>query len=149
MLTIRMQRTGRKGYASFRIVVQDSKFTPTSGRVVAQVGHSNPHTKETVLDTEKIEHYLKNGAQPSPRVVRLLLAAKVSLPSWVAIPKNEKTRKTKNTDKLRKHMPKEEVVADAEVPASDDAENNTTEKTEETVEENKTEDKAQAAPVEA
>jgi small subunit ribosomal protein S16 len=84
MLTIRMQRTGRKGFATFRVVVQDSRFSPTSGRVVAQVGHSTPHTKETVLDAEKINQYLGNGAQPTPRVVRLLQADKaVKLPEWV------------------------------------------------------------------
>ncbi len=115
MLTIRMQRTGRKGYATFRVVVQDSRFTPTSGRIVAKVGHSNPHTKETVLDIEKISEYLKHGAQPSPRVVRLLLAEKVKLPDWVTIPSNDKKKSVKNTDKLRKNQPKE-----AE-PRSDDS----------------------------
>ena len=114
MLTIRMQRTGRKGFATFRVVVQDSRFTPTSGRVVAQVGHNNPHTKETVLDVDKIKEYLKNGAQPTPRVVRLLQAEKVDLPSWVKLPSGDKKSSTKNTDKLRKHQPKEEV---AEEPA--------------------------------
>jgi len=113
-----MQRTGRKGFATFRVVVQDSRFTPTSGRVVAQVGHSNPHTKETVLDVDKIREYLKNGAQPTPRVVRLLQAEKIELPSWVKLPSNEKNRKTKNTDKLRKHQPKEEIIEEpAEEPA--------------------------------
>lgn len=115
MLTIRMQRTGRKGYATFRVVVQDSRFTPTSGRIVAQVGHSNPHTKETVLDVDKIKEYLKNGAQPTPRVVRLLQAQKVALPSWVEVPSNNKKRSTKNTDKLRKHQPKEEPVAQEKI----------------------------------
>jgi len=110
MLTIRMQRTGRKGFATFRVVVQDSRFTPTSGRVVAQVGHNNPHTKETVLDVDKIKEYLKNGAQPTPRVVRLLQAEKVDLPSWVKLPSGDKKSSTKNTDKLRKHQPKEEVA---------------------------------------
>ena len=109
-----MQRTGRKGYATFRVVVQDSRFAPTSGRVVAKVGHSNPHTKETVLDVEKIQEYLKNGAQPSPRVVRLLEAEKVKLPDWVK--KTDKTAKksTRNPEKLRKNQPKEEPAPEAE-----------------------------------
>lgn len=124
-----MQRTGRKGYATFRVVVQDSRFTPTSGRVVAQVGHTNPHTKETALDVDKIKEYLKNGAQPTPRVVRLLLAQKVTLPSWVEVPSNEKKRSTKNTDKLRKHQPKEEPVEEEKTP----------EKTEEVADETPTE----------
>ena len=120
MLTIRMQRTGRKGFATFRVVVQDSRFSPTSGRVVAQVGHSNPHTKETVLDVEKITEYLNNGAQPSPRVVRLLEAQKVKLPKWVVKSDKTKKSKTKNTEKLRKHQPKEEAPVEVEEPVAEE-----------------------------
>jgi small subunit ribosomal protein S16 len=103
MLTIRMQRTGRKGYASFRIVVQDSRFSPSSGRVVAKLGHHNPHTKETVIDKEKAEEYLKNGAQPSPRVVRLMQQEKVSLPEWVEAKSTKKAKRLvtlKNCEKI-------------------------------------------------
>jgi small subunit ribosomal protein S16 len=110
MLTIRMQRTGRKGFATFRVVVQDSRFSPTSGRVVANIGHYNPHTKETVIDKEKAEKYLKDGAQPSPRVIRLLKSEKVNLPEWVKISSDDKTRKTRNPEKLRKDQPKEEIA---------------------------------------
>lgn len=115
MLAIRMQRTGRKGYASFRVVVQDSRFSPTSGRVVAKIGHHNPHTKETVIDKQLAEQYLKNGAQPSPRVVRLFELEKISLPNWVEKPRTDKQAKTKNPDKLRKHQPAE-PKAEAEAP---------------------------------
>ncbi len=47
MLAIRMQRTGRKGSAQFRVVVQDSRKTPTSGNIVALVGNYDPHAKVT------------------------------------------------------------------------------------------------------
>lgn len=118
MLTIRMQRTGRKGLAHFRIVVQDARFSPTSGRVVAQIGHYNPHTKELVLDKKLAQQYLSNGAQPSERVVSLLQKEKVSLPDWVKLPSADKKRATRNPQKLRKNQPKEpaaepEPVADA------------------------------------
>ena len=52
MLAIRMQRTGRKGHAMFRMVVQDSRQTPTSGRVVATLGSYDPHTKTSTLNKE-------------------------------------------------------------------------------------------------
>lgn len=119
MLTIRMQRTGRKGLSNFRVVVQDSRFTPNSGRVVAQLGHYNPHTKETVLDKEEAEKYLKNGAQPSPRVVKLLEEQKVKLPEWVEKPATDKKRAIRNPEKLRKNQPKEEVAEVAETPAEE------------------------------
>lgn len=119
MLTIRMQRTGRKGYASFRVVVQDSRFSPTSGRVVEKIGHYNPHTKEIVLDKVKAAEYLSNGAQPSPRVTQLLITEKVDLPSWVKMPEANKNRKTRNPEKLRKNQPKEEASVVDEGPSEE------------------------------
>jgi len=116
MLAIRLQRLGRKAMPVYRVAVQESQRHPTSGRVVAYVGAYNPHTKEVKIDNEKVEYYLKNGAQPSPRVVRLLEGAKVVLPAWVKKPA-DKTGKIRNADKLRKNQPKEE--APVEVPAAE------------------------------
>jgi small subunit ribosomal protein S16 len=121
MLAIRMQRNGRSGYPVYRIVVQESQRHPLSGRIVAQVGSYNPHTKATVLDKEKVEFYLKNGAQPSTRVARVVAAEGVKLPSWVkAAP--VKSAVAKHADKLRKNQPKESAPAAeavAEAPADE------------------------------
>lgn len=108
MLVIRMQRIGRKGHAQFRVVVQDSRRTPTSGKIVAALGSFNPHTKVTTLDKDKASFYLEHGAQPSERVVRLLKSEGVKLPSWVSVPVAT-DRTLRNPDKLRKNRP-----ADAE-----------------------------------
>lgn len=105
MLAIRMQRTGRKGHAQFRVVVQDSRQTPTSARVVASLGSYDPHTKKAVLDTDKVEQYLGNGAQPSDRVVKLLVAEGVTIPSWVKV-SAPSAAKIRNPEKLRKNQPK-------------------------------------------
>lgn len=115
MLAIRMQRTGRKGHAQFRVVVQDSRQTPTSGRVVAHIGSYNPHTKETVIDKEKVQTYLQNGAQPSNRVALLLEKEGLKLPEWVSINKAG-NRSLRNPQKLRRNQPAEEAapVAEAE-----------------------------------
>lgn len=112
MLAIRMQRTGRKGHAQFRVVVQDSRQTPTSGRVVANLGSYNPHTKQATLDLEKAGLYVKNGAQPSERVAKLLITEGVKLPSWVQTTDTKKQKTTKNAEKLRKNQPAAEVVAE-------------------------------------
>lgn len=125
MLAIRLQRTGRKGHAQFRVIVQESRLSPTSGRLVAALGTYNPHTHEATLDTEKASFYLNNGAQPSPRIVRLFEKQGIALPAWVEKP-TEKNRSIKNTDKLRKNQPKEEPVAVEAV-----AEETSTESTEE------------------
>jgi len=138
MLTIRMQRTGRKAKASFRIVVQDSRFTPTSGRVVAQLGHYDPHTKEVVVDSKKAEQYLTNGAQPSERVVRLFQAQKITMPDWVDQPRTDRASKTRHAEKLRRNQPKK-AVQEAPEPTAEKA------PTEEVLAE---EPVAEAAPVE-
>lgn len=118
MLAIRMQRTGRKGYPTYRVIVQEAHRQPTSGRVVASIGSYNPHTKESTLDKEKAEYYLKNGAQPSDRVVRLLQAEKVALPAWVSAADNTKQKSIKNAEKLRKNRPAEEAAS--EEPAAEE-----------------------------
>lgn len=114
MLAIRMQRVGRKGLPMYRIAVQEAQRHPTSGRVVAYVGSYNPHTKQANVQVELAQKYLDNGAQPSPRVVKLLKDAGVKLPKWVkvAAPKEKAIR---NSEKLRKNQPKEAIVEEAPV----------------------------------
>lgn len=104
MLSIRMQRTGRKGHAMFRIVVQESRYVPTSGKVVAQLGSYDPHAKTIILDKEKATLFLNNGAQPSDRVARLLSANGVKLPTWVKVSAN-KVRTVRNAEKRRSTTP--------------------------------------------
>lgn len=123
MLAIRLQRVGRKGYPAYRVAVQEAQRHPTSGRVVAYVGNYNPHTKAVKFDKEKIELYLKNGAQPSPRVVKLMSEQKISLPDWV-VKQGKKDKKLRNPDKLRKNQPAkpaDEPAAEAETEIKDEA----------------------------
>lgn len=105
MLAIRMQRNGRTHYPTYRIVVQEAQRHPLSGRVVAEVGHHNPHTKTTSLNKELINKYLSHGAQPSTRVIRILRAHDIDLPKWVK-EAPIKSAKAKHADKLRKNQPK-------------------------------------------
>lgn len=114
MLVIRMQRTGRKGHAQFRVVVQDSRRTPSSGKIVAALGAYNPHTKETTVNVEKAQHYLDHGAQPSSRVAILLQKEGVKLPKWVKID-TSKQRQVRDAEKRRSTRPAEEVAEEAPV----------------------------------
>jgi small subunit ribosomal protein S16 len=109
-----MQRVGRKGHAMYRLAVQEAQRHPSSGRVVAYVGTYDPHTKDAKVQVETAQKYLDNGAQPSPRVVKLLKDAGVKLPNWV-VKASEKSKAIRNTDKLRKNQPKVEVPKVAEV----------------------------------
>ena len=126
MLAIRLQRLGRKAYPVYRVAVQEAQRHPSSGRVVAYVGSYNPHTKEVSLQKETLEKYLSNGAQPTPRVVKILKQEGITLPKWVKDPASDKQKSVKNAEKLRKNQPKKEVVSE-EVPASPDEESSATE----------------------
>jgi small subunit ribosomal protein S16 len=121
MLVIRLQRTGRKGHAQFRVVVQDSRRTPTSGKIVAQVGTYDPHSKAVNLNKERAEHYLAHGAQPSPRVVLLLKTEGIKMPVWVK-DVSKKDGKLRNPEKLRRNRPVEETPAEVQAPATEEAE---------------------------
>lgn len=99
----------------FRMVVQDSRRTPTSGKVIAFIGNYDPHSKLVNIDKEKAGFYLEHGAHPSPRVITLLKAEKIKLPDWVEDVKAKK-RAVRNPDKRRSTTPvNEEAKAEAEV----------------------------------
>jgi small subunit ribosomal protein S16 len=115
MLAIRLQRIGRKGYPVYRVAVQEAQRHPSSGRVVAYVGTYNPHTKDVNIQVETAQKFLDNGAQPTPRVVKLLKDSGVKLPNWVKVADANKQSVIKNKDKLRRNQepePVEEVVAE-------------------------------------
>jgi len=122
MLAIRLKRTGRTGHAQFRVIVQDSHFHPSRGRVVAYLGSYDPHSKATQIDKELAARYLGNGAQPSDRVARLLKSEGVKLPDWVKL-SEPKERSIRNADKLRRNRPAEETAAESaeavEAPAAE------------------------------
>ena len=106
MLAIRLQRVGRKGHAMYRLVVQEAQRHPLSGRVVAYVGTYDPHTKAVKVQVEVAQKYLDTGAQPSPRVIKLLKDAGVKLPKWV-VEASSKSKTIRHTEKLRKNQPSE------------------------------------------
>jgi small subunit ribosomal protein S16 len=116
MLAIRLRRTGRKGHAQFRVIVQDSRFSPSSGRVVAYLGSYDPHAKTAVLDKEKITNYLTNGAQPSGRAAGLFKSEGITLPNWVKEAQPKK-RAIRHPEKLRRNRPPEEAAPP--VPAAE------------------------------
>jgi len=112
MLAIRLQRLGRKSLPVYRLAVQEAQRHPSSGRVVAYVGSYNPHTKETHINVEKVQLYLKNGAQPTPRVVRILSDQKVALPAWVKVA-SKKESVIRHPEKLRKNQPQDAAPAES------------------------------------
>ncbi|MEP7354224.1 MAG: 30S ribosomal protein S16, partial [Acidobacteriota bacterium] len=73
MLMIRMARFGAKKKPTYRLVVIDKERARDS-RAVEVVGTYAPVSKPTVvvLKHDRIAHWMKNGAQPSPTVKRLM-----------------------------------------------------------------------------
>jgi small subunit ribosomal protein S16 len=130
MLSIRMQRTGRRGHAHFRVVVQDARFNPKSGRVVAYLGSYDPHTKVAKIDGEKTSKFLDNGAQPSDRIVRILQKEGIKLPSWVKTAE-PKARAVRKPEKRRSTTPKVETPEAEAQPEPAHAVETETPKTEE------------------
>ena len=70
---IRLARFGAKKKPSYRVVVIDKERARDS-RSVEVVGFYNPVSQPQVVNLkhERIEYWLKNGAQPSGTVTRLL-----------------------------------------------------------------------------
>jgi len=70
---IRLARFGAKKKPSYRLVVIDKERARNS-RSVEVVGFYNPVSQPHVvsLKHDRIEHWIKNGAQPSDTVTRLL-----------------------------------------------------------------------------
>jgi len=73
MLMIRLARFGGKKKPSYRVVVIDKERARNS-RSVEVVGIYNPVSTPPVvkLEHERIQQWIKNGAQPSDTVARLL-----------------------------------------------------------------------------
>jgi small subunit ribosomal protein S16 len=73
MLMIRLARFGAKKKPSYRVVVMEKERARNS-RSVEVVGHYNPikNPAELNLKHERIAYWMRNGAQPSITVARLL-----------------------------------------------------------------------------
>lgn len=76
MVKIRLQRVGKKKAPFYHIVVADSK-SPRDGKIIEKIGTFDPMTNPStvVLDKEKVEAWIKNGAQPTDKVKALIANA--------------------------------------------------------------------------
>lgn len=112
-LKIRMSRGGAKRRPFYRIVVADSR-KPRDGRFIERVGTYDPmldkgHPERVKLDTDRIKHWLSQGAQPSDRVARFLGAA--DLAPVPVVP--EQTKKNQPKAKAQERMKEAEEARKA------------------------------------
>jgi small subunit ribosomal protein S16 len=92
MVVIRLARTGRKKYPTYRIVAADSSRAAT-GKFIMILGSYNPHTKQLVIDKEKTVDFMSHGARPSNAVIKLLSKEKIDLPKWAVLKERHKTKR--------------------------------------------------------
>lgn len=81
MVVIRLARGGAKKRPFYRVVVAD-KRSPRDGRFIEQIGVFDPKANEhhLRLQLDRVDHWLKVGAQPSERVADLIKRYRASLP---------------------------------------------------------------------
>lgn len=72
MLAIKLQRIGKKHQPSYRLVVAE-KRSKLNAPPVEDLGSWNPFTKKANFAGERVSHWLKSGAQPTPTVHNLLV----------------------------------------------------------------------------
>ncbi len=76
MVKIRLQRVGGKKAPFYHIVVADSKRA-NSGKIIEKIGTFDPmvNPEAIVLDMDKTNQWIKNGAQPTDTVKALISKA--------------------------------------------------------------------------
>jgi len=81
MVKLRLKRTGRKHRPYYRIVAVDIRVR-RDGDPIEEIGLYDPiekdAAKQLVVNSERAQHWLNAGAQPSETVARLLKKAGLS-----------------------------------------------------------------------
>lgn len=75
MLKIRLSRVGRKHVAKYRVVLTEHRQSAKHG-FIKVLGSYDPHTKVLDMDMETAEKYIKNGAQYSETLAKIIARSK-------------------------------------------------------------------------
>lgn len=146
---LRLMRMGKKKQPTYRVVAADAR-APRNGRFIEIIGTYEPRQDPSVItiDNERAVHWLRNGAQPTDRVAKLL---KIS-GAWTehtgeavdaAVPERAPR-------KSRKQIEKEaEAAAAAEAESADDAADEAAESAEDSGDSEASADEAPAEEVAA
>ena len=113
-MKIRLARGGSKKRPFYRIVAADSRM-PRDGRFIEKLGTYAPllqkdSEERVILNVERIEYWLGQGAQPTDRIQRMLEAAGVR-------PKTERNNPKKGTPGKKATARVEEKAAKAAAAA--------------------------------
>ena len=71
---LRLMRVGKTKQPTYRIVAADAR-SPRDGRFIEIVGQYNPRSEPSIIniDNDKVLKWLREGAQPTERVQKLLV----------------------------------------------------------------------------
>src|SRR3989344_9013462 len=72
MLTIRLQRTGKKNQADFRIVLAE-KEAPVKKKHLEVLGAYNPRSKDFKVNDERVKYWITQRVELSPTVHNLFV----------------------------------------------------------------------------
>jgi len=112
MLAIKLRPIGKKKQISYRIVINE-KRSKLDGKCIEDIGWYNPHTNKFLIKKDRIEHWLKAGAQPTDSVHNILVKAKAIEGAKIAVHKKSKHPEAQETDvQKQKGEPSEPVVAE-------------------------------------
>jgi small subunit ribosomal protein S16 len=142
MLMIRLQRVGRKNHAEFRLVATEKTRAAKSSSYVEHLGHYNPHTDTVTFNTERVLHWIENGAQVSDTVHNLLVKEKII--------KGEKINVLpKKSPIVKEEEPKEEDKEETKAEETKEADTKDSKETEGTKEESNEASEPVEKPAEA
>jgi small subunit ribosomal protein S16 len=114
MLKIRLQRTGKRGQAYFKVVVTEHTQKP-KGQYLELLGSYDPHKNKITVDIEKVKHWLGQGAKMSETVNNLLVGRGVIEGEKVTVwkPKKKKGGETPTEASSAKKVPAAETKLEA------------------------------------
>lgn len=91
MLMLKLKRIGKKHQAAFRLVVDERRHKMV-GTNVEDLGWYNPRTNKFEVKKDRVEYWLKTGAQATDTVHNLLVNAGVISGKKIAVHKQPKKK---------------------------------------------------------
>jgi small subunit ribosomal protein S16 len=118
MLKIRLQRTGKRGQAYFRVVVLEHTTKP-KGKYLELLGSYDPHKNELSVKADRVKHWLSMGAHLSETINNLLVGKGIIEGEKVTVwkPKKKKKEATETKAAPAKKPKTEEAPAPKEKEA--------------------------------
>lgn len=97
---VRLQRTGRKNEAQFRLVLTEKQNAAKSGKFQEILGYYNPKLSVFKAEGERIKYWVSQGAQVSPTAHNFLVSQNIIEGKKInVLPKKFKTKARKDMKK--------------------------------------------------